>query len=42
MYVRRNINGAAHILAKLATKNVIDEIPDCICDIVQAEQIASA
>jgi hypothetical protein len=41
-HVHRNINGAAHILAKLASKNVIDEIPDCICDIVQAEQIASA
>jgi hypothetical protein len=41
-HVRRNINGAAHILPKLATKNVIDEIPNCICDIVQADQIASA
>jgi ribonuclease HI len=41
-HVRREANGAAHILAKLATRNVIDQIwmystPDCICDIVLQE-----
>ena len=45
-HVRRNVNGAAHILAKLATRHIIDhvwrdKIPDCIYDIVQAEQFAS-
>jgi hypothetical protein len=44
--VHRNINVVAHLLAKLATQSVIDriwrdEISNCICDIVQAEQIAS-
>ncbi|XP_059446658.1 uncharacterized protein LOC132178227 [Corylus avellana] len=46
-YVRRNVNGAAHILAKMATRHIVDcvwrdGILDCICDIIQAEQIASA
>ena len=46
-HVRRNLNGAAHRLEKLATRHIIDrvwrnEIPNCICDIIQAEQIALA
>ena len=41
-HARREANGAAHVLARLATRNIIDQTwmlstPDCICDIVLQE-----
>jgi hypothetical protein len=46
VHVRMSANGAAHGLAKLTTRNVIDRIwtssiPNCICDIVLQDQIGS-
>jgi ribonuclease HI len=41
-HVRRNTNGGACSLAKLATKNVMDRTWKDICDIVKVKQIALA
>ena len=45
VYVRREVNRAAHELARLTVRNVMDkvwtrEVPDCIRDIIVSDQLA--